>query len=134
MYEIPNNVILNYPVFDLGIDSKNNGGYNFFQVFVANYLNIIGEAKKLGYIKQSTYDYMKKDIYIRFIVERINRYLIHRKKNNIRYENGWKIVHKYYHNEYYYYYFTIPKLISMNLHSVYNKIKSLIKKCLITKK
>lgn len=128
MYEIPKNVIINFPVFEFGLDSKNNGGYNFFQVFVSNYLNIIGEAKKLGYIKQSTYDFMKKDIYKRFVIERINRYLIHKTQNNMKYDNGWKIVHKYYKNEIYYYYFTIPKLIQMNMSIFLDKIKRIVKK------
>lgn len=108
------NLIINKGLLKAGLDSGNNGGYNFYEVFVKNYLNIWKEFIDSGKISSALYKAIKKDIYVYFIVG-FNYMLLVRHKNvkeedspYIGNRNGFKIVgakeilEDYYGGEWYY--------------------------------
>lgn len=107
-----NNIIIYRQIFDDGADSISNGGYNYFKVFVQNYLDIWKEYIDKFHIDIAVYKHIKKDIYVNFHQYFINMLLI--KKTNILPEDqprngrkgffikdGKKILKKYYGNEKY---------------------------------
>lgn len=91
------NVVVRFPILgETGADAQNNGGYNFFEVFVKNYLAIMAE-----YIKDvDLYAWLKKDIWS-FVWGYTKRLLIRKDVGNFKTDNGWKILFKYYGNEWY---------------------------------
>lgn len=92
------NVVVRFPILgETGADAQNNGGYNFFEVFVQNYLTIMAE-----YIKDAClYAWLKKDIWS-FVWAFTLRLLIRKDKGNFKTENGWRILLKYYGIEWYF--------------------------------
>lgn len=109
--------------FGGGTDSKNNGGYNYFQVFVANYLNLLSEFEDNGYIKHSTYKYMKEDIFKNYHIGFIWRLLIKKEKNNLGVKDGWKILFRYYGYELYFYWYTTYRIAKFGISFLIHKIK-----------
>jgi len=96
MYD--SNVVIRFPILgETGADARNNGGYNYFEVFVQNYLTIMAE-----YIKDvDLYAWLKKDIWS-FVWGYTKRLLIRKDVGNFKTDNGWKILFKYYGNEWYF--------------------------------
>lgn len=106
------NIMYYEKVFEDGADSSRNGGYNYFKVFVKNYLDIWFEFIKRFNVDISVYRYIKKDIFRRFHLYYIHLLLV-RKKNialNNHQKNGrkgfyiedsWKILNHYYGKEWY---------------------------------
>jgi len=92
------NVVVRFPILgETGADAQNNGGYNFFEVFVKNYLTIMAE-----YIKEKDLlTWLKKDIW-HFVWGYTKRLLIRKDVGNFKTDNGWKILFKYYGNEWYF--------------------------------
>lgn len=80
------NLIINKSILKAGLDSGNNGGYNFYEVFVKNYLNIWKINLDSGHISLSLYKAIKKDIYIHFIVEQ--SYILLVQHNNVKDEKS----------------------------------------------
>lgn len=98
-------------------DSNNNGGYNFFEVFVKYYLEIWKE-KLTKFNMIDIYKNIKKNIYTQFIIPKVVELLILRR--NIRHDtspkfnrkgfdinNAWKILFHYYGANPYFYISTI---------------------------
>lgn len=130
------NLLVNKKILHSSIDSANNGGYNFYEVFVRNYLDIWYEGVKKGLITESCYKHIKKDIYVNFII-RYNYMLLVRHKN-VKPENasyvgnrkGFKIagakniLEKYYGNEIYYkmsWIFYIKSMCKYYIKKIYQK-------------
>lgn len=92
------NAVITFPVIkQVGADASNNGGYNYFEVFVKNYLTILGE-----YIEdKKLFSWLKKDIW-HFVWMYTRRLLIDKIVGNFKTDNGWKILFKYYGNEWYF--------------------------------
>lgn len=97
-----------------GLDFTNNGGYNFYQVFVEGYLNIWKEYVHKGIVSKSCFEYTKKDIFEKYITK-FNWMLLIRRKNvaseNISYignrkgykiKNAWRILFRYYGCKWYF--------------------------------
>lgn len=109
-----NNLLINKQLLKTGLDSSNNGGYKFYEVFVRNYLNIWKELVDNKTITPSCFEYLKKDIYKKFILN-YNFMLLVRHKN-VKPENancnacrsGFKItgakeiLKEYYGKDFYY--------------------------------
>ena len=96
MYSL--NAVVSIPIFEeTGLAAKSNGGYNFFEVFVQNYLTIMGE-----YIQNvDLMKWLKKDIWP-FVWMYTRRLLIDKNVVNFKVENGWKILFQYYSKEWYF--------------------------------
>lgn len=133
------NLIISENIMDEGLDSSNNGGYNFYEVFVQHYLDIWNEFVEKGKIRKFTYEYIKKDIYVNFIVF-FNYKLLLRNKNvmsenktylknrkGFKVANAKAILKKYYGNEVYYKLSWI-KYYKFYYKDIKDKIKSYIKK------
>lgn len=92
------NIIFNQITFDAGKDYEHNGGYNFFNVFVINYLKIINE-----YITNDKLRYwLKYDIWSSYIWTFTKKLLIKKSVHNYSIENGWYILLQYYGLEWYF--------------------------------
>lgn len=91
------NVVFGKRTFEAAKDYIRNGGYNFFEVFVKNYLTIFYE-----YIKSAKlYAWIKKDIWV-FVWAYTKQLLIKKDTGNFKIKNGWKILFKYYGFEWYF--------------------------------
>lgn len=92
------NVVVKTPILgQSGLDARNNGDYNFFVVFIQNYLTIMSQ-----YIQEADlYAWLKKDIWP-FVFGYTKKLLIHKDVGNFKTENGWKILFKYYGKEWYF--------------------------------
>jgi glycosyltransferase involved in cell wall biosynthesis len=102
-------------VFSDGIDINTNGGYNFFEVFLVNYLNLWKEFKIKGKIHSHLYYFIKKDIFNKFLVPNAYTLLVKKSVNSYSLENSWFSFLKYYSLHFYFYktliLFTFKRLI-----------------------
>jgi len=87
-------------------DSKNNGGYHFFEVFVLNLLGIFCEQLNKGRLKKYNYEKIKKILYKRFVVRYVVDLLVLKKHSQFKVNNGWGIIRKEYGS--YLYAYTSP--------------------------
>lgn len=98
------NLIIRRSLMDAGLDSRSNGGYNFYEVFVANYLKILAEGAQKGLYSKKCFEYLKKDICVDYIARYNWTLLIRRKelaakkvlvgesRNGYKIDNAWKIL------------------------------------------
>lgn len=121
------NAIANIKVFDDAIDAKRNGGYNYFQVFATNYLNILKEFESKGYFSHKSCKYMKKRILKDFIVDYYIDYSLLRKPSNYKTEKSTQILLRNYWMEPYFYSTIIVKLFE-RFCNMMRKIKRLFVK------
>ena len=91
------NIIYNVQTFEDAKDYSRNGGYNYFVVFVQNYITIMEE-----YIpNQELMHWLKKDIWP-LIYGNTIKMLIKGEKGNYKTDQGWRILFKYYGSEWYF--------------------------------
>lgn len=105
------NILVHKRIFEDGKDCKNSGGYNFFEVFIRNYLNIWKGFLMDGKITRNCYEYIKRDLYDKFLINRIFSLLVKKEKNRYILENSWNIILKTYWYKPYFYYLPIKRLI-----------------------
>lgn len=96
----PMNIVYGVQTFEKAKDYSRNGGYNFFEVFVKNYQNIIEEYIEDRYL----FLWLKKDIWP-FVWMFTRRLLIDKNVGNFKVDNGWKILFRYYGNEWYFWWY-----------------------------
>ena len=104
-------------------DSENNGGYNFFYVFVECLLMIVKEQVVLKKITVNTYEKFKKILYRDFIIGFIYRLLIVRQNSNFDHTSAWAILRKYYSGYCYCYYYLAKILIAQQMFYLKNKLR-----------
>lgn len=103
-----NNVMIYRQIFDGGKDSSNNGGYNLFEVFVVNFLNIWKEQTETLCDSKKLYKRIKAILYKNFLVNYILTLLLSKNTTRFKTDGAWRILWKYYGKEpYAYYYFVI---------------------------
>ena len=128
----PKNLLINKPVLKEGLDGRSNGGYNFYEVFVRNYLNIWLDFVNNGSITKDCFTFIKKDIYLNFIDKSFNyRLLIKREgvktadktngfsRKGFMIENAKSILREYYGGDIYYYLSMIRMYIKKYVAKVY---------------
>ncbi|GAB6011239.1 glycosyltransferase family 2 protein [Viscerimonas tarda] len=86
------NVMMHQGVFEVGLDSQSNGGYNYFEVFVTNYLNIWHEFVDKGLLTENSYRKEKHSLYKNFVIGYIFRLLIKKDIGNFKTNGAWKIL------------------------------------------
>lgn len=119
------NAILFGNFYEEDNDSKNNGGYNYFEVFVTNLLNIFKEQVDIGNISYKTYKIFKKRIFKNHIAYYIVMLLIFKKRGRFNVNNGWLIIMNNYAMHIYSYYYVLKKIVSSILKKTrYNEKKS----------
>ncbi len=102
------NLFVRKPVMQNGLDASSNGGYNFYRVFVENYLNIWQEFVDEGLVSPKCYEYIKEDICINFITKFNWNLLIRRKnlaskgKRGFEISGAWRILLKHYGKKLYF--------------------------------
>lgn len=101
--EAKQNLMINKRIFEDAADGANNGGYNFFEVFVVNYLTIRREMladtkKELFYYKKE-----KKQLFNEFLLGFINKIYFKNDKGRFNTEGGWKILFQYFGGNIYFY-------------------------------
>lgn len=107
------NLIVYDRIFKDGADTKTNGGYNFFEVFIINYLAIWKKFLKNGRIERNLYLSIKKDVYKNHILKYANRIFVLKVKDNFYFERSLSILFKkYYYHPYFYFY---PILFAMKI-------------------
>lgn len=90
------NIVYDKLWLDGGKDIKRNGGYNYYEVFIVNYLRIWSEMMK-GYPNFSKlYRQEKYNIFKGHILPNTWEILIKNRKGNYKTNDGWKILFKYY--------------------------------------
>ena len=112
------NLVIGFPIMkQVGADSGNNGGYNYFEVFVRNYLTIVNE-----YIEDKNLSaWLKKDIW-GSVWMYTRRLLIDKNVGNFKTDGGWKILLEFYGNEWYFWW----TLFKYPFGTVKRKIKKLL--------
>lgn len=108
------NLIVCKDILECGLDGKNNGGYEFYEVFVKYYLSIWREFYHSNRISKDLYHFIKKDIYEKFIM-RYNMSLlvegngiykknkdVEGKRGGFMVDNAWKILFINYGTEKYF--------------------------------
>lgn len=88
------NIIYTIQAFENAKDYSRNGGYNFFEVFVRNFQNILKEFVGDNLLNKSTYIYIKKDIFP-FIWWHAKKIWLG-DKGNYSNTNGFRIMCNYY--------------------------------------
>lgn len=131
------NLLVNMNLLKVGLDSSSNGGYNFYEVFVKNYLNIWKEFVDNGTISTKCYKFVKKDIYVRYIDYDNNYRLLvkHECVKDTDSVNGFSrkgflidgamdILKKYYGGEPYFYWSMIRMYLRKYLAPYYHMLKN----------
>lgn len=78
-----NAVIFNEHVFEPGADLANNGGFNFFLVFVENFYSIVFDFVNKGLLKMWAYDKIKEVEYKYYLLPAIYNIITRRTPNYI---------------------------------------------------
>lgn len=84
-----------YP-FEKGSDSRNNGGYHLFQVFVSNLFGIYEAFVEKGLLSEESFCKIKKIEFKDFLVDWILGLLVFKSNHNFETTGSWRILWKYY--------------------------------------
>lgn len=115
-FESTSSVILYQNKFFLGDnDSKNNGGYNLFEVFVENLFGMYQQFIDKGMLSQKAFELIKEREYKTWLVGFVVDLLILKRsrRKNFKLDNAWGILRKHYGGRKYFYYSTIFHLCKM---------------------
>ncbi len=80
------NLVLGENIIEGSLDKSNNGGFNFYEVFVRNYLNIYKEFVDKKMVSKSTFNWLQRDVYWKYIIPYSFKFLF--LKKNIKKEDG----------------------------------------------
>jgi abequosyltransferase len=94
-YKEEKNLMVYDRLFDGGKDAGTNGGYNIFDVFVKNYLNIFKEYLDLGIITDEIYKKEKKYSFD-FIMTYYNKLIIKKEKSRFKVDNAKDTIIEYF--------------------------------------
>jgi abequosyltransferase len=101
------NLMIKRPIFEKPKDAVRNGGYNYFKVFVKNYLTIWEEFSDKNIISKSTFLFLKKDIFKKPVNSYIYYLLVRHNQKSLSSDGAWKILFHYYGKHPYFYMFPI---------------------------
>lgn len=90
------NLMIYEQMMDCAADPKRNGGYDFFEVFVNNYLNIWKEFVQKGNLSVWRYEREKYLLMRKYLVYFIVKLLIRKEVGNYRIKHPWRIMLKRY--------------------------------------
>lgn len=96
-------------------DSKNNGGYHLFKVFVDNLFGIYVKYVKNGLLSRKSFEQIKKTEYRDFLVGFIVECLIQKRKKSFDIKGSWKILWSHYGHYPYAYVYLAKYLIDASL-------------------
>jgi hypothetical protein len=118
-YKEEKNLMVYDKLFDGGKDSRTNGGYNIFDVFVKNYLNIFKEYRNLGIITNDLYK--KEQMFsFNFIMNFYYQLVIRRNNSQYKIDDAKSIIiHHFGRNNFY---FKLLKICMLHIFSMPQKI------------
>lgn len=116
------NAILRCHAFETENDSKNNGGYNLFEVFIKNLFSIYRVLVASGLVDEKVFKLLKKKELEEFLLTPIVDFLILKKDNKFILKKAWyNIFNEYGKNGYFY--SSLLKYICSRIH---RKTKSIL--------
>lgn len=92
-----NIVIINSKIYE-SISPLQKGGYNIYQVFVSNYLELLRYYKKAGFVSNITFKNEKLKLLWHFLIPWTLKTFSNRNKYKFDTQNAFKIVLKEYHS------------------------------------
>ena len=101
-----NNVLIKDQIFEKDT-SDNNSGYNFFKVFIDNYLSIFNKYRRDKLISCFTYWVIKRKLMWNFIIPFIARFYFQKRYPYLDRKGAAKILFKNYWYELYFYLFLL---------------------------
>lgn len=119
------NLLINDLIFEEGVETKSNGGYNFFEAFVKNYLKIWKEAVKSKKVSTGLYRWIKRDIFRSFLTTYIIDLLFLNRTGNFKTTSAWKILFSSYGTVPYAYYYVAKSILKKSVRATYNKVANL---------
>jgi glycosyltransferase involved in cell wall biosynthesis len=104
--ESESNIYISEKIFSTtGIDYENNGGYNYFEIFVEGYLTVWKECTKTVGVGIYLYEKEKFRLFKGHIIHYIYKLLFRKKVGNFKVDKAWKYLFTYYwYNPYFYFY------------------------------
>lgn len=120
-----NLIIYNNSFFEEDSDAANNGGYNFFKVFVDSLYSIYQSFVDKGLLSKKTFRRLKRNEYEDFLLNFIIQLLLKRnaRKDNFNLQGSWMILFKYYGMCFYAYRLLFHRLFSAAIRRVFAGIK-----------
>lgn len=108
----PSNVLIKDRIFEKD-SAEDNGGYNFFNVFVRNYLDIWKSYRERDQIKWFTYWTLKRCLLWNFVMPFITYFHFQNRYQNMDRKNEWKTFweHYWYEPYAYVYFLKIPYVL-----------------------
>lgn len=95
--------------FESDTDSANNGGYNFYRIFIVNFFEIIDSFVQEGKLNKETFDAIKKREFKDFISYYNHKLLIKKNNSSLKKDGAYRILWKYYGYRPYAYWYTIKR-------------------------
>lgn len=114
------NLLIHERIFNDGVDTKSNGGYNFFEVFINNYLGIWKDFQVKKKISYSLYYWIKRDILKFFLIRNAYSFFIKKNNHNYRLENSFKYFGNHYFFNFYFYRYVLLFLIKNIVKKIVN--------------
>jgi glycosyltransferase involved in cell wall biosynthesis len=120
------NLMIHERIFANGLASGKNGGYNFFDVFLVNYLRLWKSFVSDGAISRNLYQWIKHDVLKNHLIPYSYLLLIKRVKNNYQLKGAWISILKYYSYCPYFYYDYVTCLFKHFVYSL-KKVKFFVR-------
>jgi glycosyltransferase involved in cell wall biosynthesis len=116
-----NNVILFKNIFDTSDNGINNGGYNYFEVFVKNYLTIWKNCTKKIAFHSYLYEKEKCKIFTDHTIRYVSKFLFKNQRGNFKTDNAWHYLFRFYWYLPYFYFYLVIFFIKSKL-TLFKKI------------
>lgn len=118
-----NKLFINKEILDVGHASASNGGFNYFEVTSKNYLGILKDLSDTGYIKKSTFEYLKRHNFANWLLPRFYQYVILKKVDaNYDLKNSWTYLFNEYKFDFYFYYGMVLYPFRMILNKIFRNV------------
>jgi len=113
--ESDENLIINEKIFSDGVEQS--GGFNFFEIFIQNYLKIWNDFKENNCISSKLFDYIKRDLLEKFLIPSMIGFCIDKSRLNYSLKGSSSYILKHYSLNLYFY----PKSFIALLRIVYHR-------------
>lgn len=100
----PENVLYSRAVLTAGNDRQTNGGYNYFTVFVQNYLSVCHRFQRENKLTRRSYLELKKALFKEHVLYFFGELLLKNHRGNFQTSGAWKVLFKFYGSHSYFYF------------------------------
>lgn len=116
-------IVYRFHYSDEWVYKRKRGGYNFFKVFVKDYLDLWNIYLENSTITQTLYKWIKKNLWS-YVWCNTKDLLINKNINNYAVDDGWRILFHYYGTEWYFWWSLLKYPIASLRHTI---------KCIVSK-